>query len=226
MIIWSGRRDSNPRPQPWQGCALPLSYARSELTPATRMHVSAEVRRAPSMLLGAAARLACVSLWPPRRLSIWARTAGCEREHQKSGDPGSQRYRTRVDRALRAGGDPALDDGAGDPRLLGRMVRTVQAALADPRQGRGRLCRQGCQARQDRRRQGQIARGAVPHPVDPDRLRNLPRPAGRGPHQPPQRRPAQKGARPAARAAQDRARGRNATGRDRAARGDGRAGSR
>src|SRR4051812_15950033 len=30
---WSGRRDSNPRPQPWQGCALPLSYARSELEP-------------------------------------------------------------------------------------------------------------------------------------------------------------------------------------------------
>ena len=26
---WSGRRDSNPRLQPWQGCALPLSYARS-----------------------------------------------------------------------------------------------------------------------------------------------------------------------------------------------------
>src|SRR4051794_8136792 len=25
---WSGRWDSNPRPQPWQGCALPLSYAR------------------------------------------------------------------------------------------------------------------------------------------------------------------------------------------------------
>jgi hypothetical protein len=25
---WSGRRDSNPRPQPWQGCALPLSYTR------------------------------------------------------------------------------------------------------------------------------------------------------------------------------------------------------
>ena len=27
---WSGRRDSNPRPQPWQGCALPLSYARAD----------------------------------------------------------------------------------------------------------------------------------------------------------------------------------------------------
>jgi hypothetical protein len=26
--IWSGRWDSNPRPQPWQGCALPLSYTR------------------------------------------------------------------------------------------------------------------------------------------------------------------------------------------------------
>ena len=29
---WSGRRDSNPRPQPWQGCALPLSYARAGTT--------------------------------------------------------------------------------------------------------------------------------------------------------------------------------------------------
>ena len=25
---WSGRRDSNPRLQPWQGCTLPLSYSR------------------------------------------------------------------------------------------------------------------------------------------------------------------------------------------------------
>src|SRR5712691_5337729 len=28
--IWSGKRDSNPRPQPWQGCALPLSYSRKK----------------------------------------------------------------------------------------------------------------------------------------------------------------------------------------------------
>src|SRR5581483_5270647 len=27
--VWSGKRDLNPRPQPWQGCALPLSYSRS-----------------------------------------------------------------------------------------------------------------------------------------------------------------------------------------------------
>lgn len=30
-FVWSGRWDSNPRPQPWQGCALPLSYARVPL---------------------------------------------------------------------------------------------------------------------------------------------------------------------------------------------------
>ena len=29
--FWSGRRDSNPRPQPWQGCALPLSYFRTTI---------------------------------------------------------------------------------------------------------------------------------------------------------------------------------------------------
>ena len=29
MSTWSGKRDSNSRPQPWQGCALPLSYSRA-----------------------------------------------------------------------------------------------------------------------------------------------------------------------------------------------------
>jgi hypothetical protein len=28
LTNWSGRRDSNPRPRPWQGRALPLSYTR------------------------------------------------------------------------------------------------------------------------------------------------------------------------------------------------------
>ncbi len=27
--VWSGKRDLNPRPSPWQGDALPLSYSRS-----------------------------------------------------------------------------------------------------------------------------------------------------------------------------------------------------
>ena len=30
MVVWSGRRVSNSRPQPWQGCALP-----TELLPRT-----------------------------------------------------------------------------------------------------------------------------------------------------------------------------------------------
>ena len=29
---WSGQWDLNPRHQPWQGCALPLSYTRIDLT--------------------------------------------------------------------------------------------------------------------------------------------------------------------------------------------------
>src|SRR5208337_31140 len=29
--LWSGKRDSNPRLQPWQGCTLPLSYSRSSI---------------------------------------------------------------------------------------------------------------------------------------------------------------------------------------------------
>src|SRR5690554_358743 len=29
---WSGKRDSNPRPSPWQGDALPLSYFRPLLS--------------------------------------------------------------------------------------------------------------------------------------------------------------------------------------------------
>ncbi len=32
--IWSGRRDSNPRPSPWQGDALPLSHFRVPRLPA------------------------------------------------------------------------------------------------------------------------------------------------------------------------------------------------
>ncbi len=32
MKKWSGKRDSNPRPLPWQGNALPLSYSRARST--------------------------------------------------------------------------------------------------------------------------------------------------------------------------------------------------
>ena len=30
--LWSGRRELNPRRQPWQGCTLPLSYSRVRAT--------------------------------------------------------------------------------------------------------------------------------------------------------------------------------------------------
>gem|GEM_PF-4066350 len=33
---WSGKRDLNPRLQPWQGCTLPLSYSRSMVRLCTR----------------------------------------------------------------------------------------------------------------------------------------------------------------------------------------------
>ena len=45
---WSGRRDSNPRPQPWQGCALPLSYARSGAVCRLLLRATVWVRRATS----------------------------------------------------------------------------------------------------------------------------------------------------------------------------------
>jgi hypothetical protein len=31
QFLKSGQRDSNARHQPWQGCALPLSYARTKI---------------------------------------------------------------------------------------------------------------------------------------------------------------------------------------------------
>ncbi len=34
-LFWSGKRDLNPRLQPWQGCTLPLSYSRSKGSPFT-----------------------------------------------------------------------------------------------------------------------------------------------------------------------------------------------
>src|SRR5262249_38105780 len=44
---WSGRRDSNPRPQPWQGCALPAEPRPRE--PAT---IQAGSKEHPHMRIG------------------------------------------------------------------------------------------------------------------------------------------------------------------------------
>ena len=57
-VIWSGRRGSNPRPRPWQGRALPLSYTRirdvGDRSPATAelcqmQAVNATVRTRPNL---------------------------------------------------------------------------------------------------------------------------------------------------------------------------------
>ena len=36
---WSGKRDLNPRLQPWQGCTLPLSYSRKRVEAASRFEL-------------------------------------------------------------------------------------------------------------------------------------------------------------------------------------------
>src|ERR1700733_5258622 len=53
MKGWSGRRDSNSRPSPWQGDALPLSYFRGPRgnVGKSRRHRPRSVRRAPSISL-------------------------------------------------------------------------------------------------------------------------------------------------------------------------------
>ncbi|MCC2640552.1 MAG: hypothetical protein K0S45_965, partial [Nitrospira sp.] len=49
-LIWSGKGDLNPRPSPWQGDALPLSYSRfvsdrsSGILPAAEMTVKPTLR--------------------------------------------------------------------------------------------------------------------------------------------------------------------------------------
>ena len=55
LKIWSGRGDSNPRPQPWQGCALPLSY--------TRTGRGGSARGAPHLSLEGPLCKACVPAW-------------------------------------------------------------------------------------------------------------------------------------------------------------------
>ncbi len=44
-IVWSGKRDLNPRPQPWQGCALPLSYSRPCIRLRCQRQAAHEVQR-------------------------------------------------------------------------------------------------------------------------------------------------------------------------------------
>ncbi len=63
FFVWSGRRDLNPRLQPWQGCTLPLSYSRiyetarrkNTLEAASRFELEMEVLQTSALPLGYAA---------------------------------------------------------------------------------------------------------------------------------------------------------------------------
>ena len=72
--------------------------------------------------------------------------------------------------ALHAGRHPGVAQPAGDRRLLGALVRALQAARADPR-ARGQDRRRQGAAGQDQHRREPRARPAAAHPVDPDGLR-------------------------------------------------------
>jgi hypothetical protein len=63
-VFWSGRRGSNPRPRPWQGRALPLSYTRirvrGAIAPPTRRPMpkaAAECNRAATLKIGQSFRV-------------------------------------------------------------------------------------------------------------------------------------------------------------------------
>ena len=62
-VPWSGRRDSNSRPPPWEGGALPLSYSRSKLmVPRARFELARANAHHPL-------KMACLPIPPPRLLN-------------------------------------------------------------------------------------------------------------------------------------------------------------
>ena len=64
ITFWSGRRDLNPRLQPWQGCTLPLSYSRG-MEAASRFELEMEVLQTSALPLGHAAAKNRYSYSPP-----------------------------------------------------------------------------------------------------------------------------------------------------------------
>src|SRR4029453_14091200 len=85
---WSGKRDSNPRPQPWQGCALPLSYSRICLFTAPRRMVTKALH---SVNLRDFFHTDCALSEVLRRLLRRHRVDKKPRPPLESGDPGELR---------------------------------------------------------------------------------------------------------------------------------------
>jgi hypothetical protein len=73
--MWSGKRDLNPRPSPWQGDALPLSYSRVSRFPIPPAWPHGPVESEAGYTIGSQVRQAfCVSVAFPR-LANMARKA-------------------------------------------------------------------------------------------------------------------------------------------------------
>ena len=114
------------------------------------------------------------------------RAAGCPRRPHQGQRPDQ----------VRQGRARGVAHGAGDRRFLGAVVRAVQDAAADDREGRQGGQGRG-QAGQDQHRPEPDAGPAAAHPVDPGGLRLLRRPPGRRLHGRGARKPDQGVRRPA-----------------------------
>ena len=119
---------------------------------------------------------------PARRGRGPGRRATRRRRGQAARRCPRRRHRDRRHRGhLPVRGAGALPDHPGGGRLLGRVVRPVQAALAGAGEARGRGWRR-VGAGQGRRRQQPAARPDVPGAEHPDGVRGGRRPAGRRVH--------------------------------------------
>ena len=125
-----------------------------------------------------------------------------------------RRHQGRLAPDLRPGRHPGVADGSGAGRLLGHLVRPLQAAHAAAREGGPRRQGQGA-AGQDRHRQEPRARPAAAHPVGADGLRVRRRPAGDRLRRRPAREPDQGPGRPADRRRRRRGRRRRCSRRRR-----------
>jgi hypothetical protein len=119
---WSGRRDSNPRPRPWQGRALPLSYTRILQEPANG--------------------------WPPGAPPMPKRAADCNTGNNASKPKGEFKSEAIVLLRHSAGQSvPTLSVLAGTNRgCVAKLRRTgwtfppIQVYAAEPQGGRPAFC--------------------------------------------------------------------------------------
>src|SRR5260370_33238385 len=129
LKVWSGRRDSNPRPRPWQGRALPLSYTRIRLGKADWTASAMLCQMATGFATAPGCRAFCLvrapSATPTPILSM--------RTHKGEGAIGSRRGRSQHSPAKVPQTMPATpDDLFAFLDRLGNPHGTVPHAAAFP----------------------------------------------------------------------------------------------